>query len=198
MSKINSKLLFVFVIFFFNNAKSSGIWKPFPVQIEKAEIIFEGVLIEVYSQREPDIKNQASQYKDGNVIKTWDMPPQLYTTFVFEVKDILKGEYFDDHIEVKMSGGCDDDTNMCVSNSTGYGYKINDRAVMFVSLDIKNNYYKRSDYSSAYTVKGSLGLLTREGYITYHQEIDKNNKREIKDVLTLEILKNEIYELKIK
>lgn len=195
MNRTNNKFLLVIAIFFFSCANSSGVWMPLSVQIEVAEIIFEGVVVDVYSKREPKIKSQASKYKDGEVIKTWDLPPGIYTTFVFEIKDILKGEYLDNQIKVKMPGGCDEDTNDCVSLSTGYGYKVNDKAVLFVSLNKKNNYYKRSDYSSAYTLKGSLGLLTRDGHITYLQELDKNREIIMKDVLTLEVLKNEIHEL---
>lgn len=198
MNRINNKLLFFITILFFSNTYTSMIWEPLPAQIEVAEIIFEGVVVDVYSKREPKIKSQTSQYENGKVIKTWDMHHQLFTTFVFEIKDILKGEYLDDQIEVKMPGGCDEDTNICVSSSSSYGYKVNDKAVMFVSLNKKNNYYKRSDYSSAYTLKGTLELLTRDGHITYVEELDKNRKIVLKDVLTLEVLKNEIYKLEIQ
>jgi hypothetical protein len=180
------------------NSHSSQIWKPLPVQIEIAEVIFDGILIDIYSQKEPEIINQISRYENGNIIETFDSPPQIYTTYVFEIKNILKGEYFDEQIEIKMLGGCDKETDDCVNYSFNYGYKLNDRAVMFVNLNKRNNYYKRSGYSSAYTLKGSLGLLTRSGYITYFQELDDNNKVVSKEVLTLDILKNEIYKLEIK
>ncbi len=198
MSKVNNKPLILFVLFFSLNAHSSGVWKPLPETIEIAEIIFEGVLIDVYSKREPGIKSQMSQYKDGQVIKTYDLPPQLFTTFVFEIKDILKGDYQDRLIEVKMPGGCDQTTNMCESFSFGYGYKINDKAVMFLSLNTKNNYLKRSEYSSAYVLKGSHGLLLTEGHITYLEEKNDNNEYVLNDVLTLEILKKMINELEIE
>ncbi len=194
MNKIKYKVLLVIALFFFMNTHSSTmLWKPLPVRIEIAEIIFEGVVIDIYSQVEPDIKSQYSQYENGKVVRTWEGEPQIFTTFVFKIKDILKGEYLDDQIEVKMLGGCDNDN--CIDYSFGYHYNIGDTAVMFVSLNKKNNYYKRSDYSSPYTLKGSLGLLTISGAITYLQELDENNEIVLKDVLTLAILKNKIEEL---
>ena len=199
MSKSDIKLLLVVALLFnFKANSSTTIWKPLSEKIEIAELIFEGVLIDVYSQKEPEIINQISRYENGKVIETFDSPPQIFTTYVFEIKNILKGEHFSDHIEVKMLGGCDKEKEDCVNYSFNYAYNINDRAVMFVSLNKRNNYFKRSDYSSAYNIEGSLGLLTSEGSIKYLRERDKNNEIVSKDVLTLDILKNEIYELEIK
>jgi hypothetical protein len=198
MSKFKNKLLLAGLIFFSFNTYSSGIWMPLPETIELAEIIFEGVVVDIYSKREPGIKSQMSQHKDGQVIKTVDLPTKLFTTFVFEIKDVLKGDYHDNVIEVKMHGGCDESKGICVSISTNYDYKINDKAVMFVSLNTNNNYYKRSNYSNAYVLKGSHGLLLTEGHITYLKEKNDNNEYVFKDVLTLEILKNKINELKDK
>ena len=197
MNKIKNKLFLVIALFFFMNTHSSTTpWKPLSIQIEVAEIIFKGVVVDIYSQVEPDIKSQYSQYENGKVVRTWEGKPQIFTTFVFKINDILKGEYLDDQIEVKMLGGCDDTS--CVDYSFGYRYKRNDTAVMFLSLNEKNNYYKKSDYSSPYTLKGSLELLTLEGHITYIQELNKNNKIVLKDVLTLDILKNQIEELEVQ
>ncbi|MCF6264033.1 MAG: hypothetical protein L3J24_10660 [Xanthomonadales bacterium] len=178
------------------NTFASASWSSLPDKISTSELIFKGVLIEKYYQTEPDY---TQKHKSNKVDNTRQRIPQVFTVFVFAVDEVLKGEYQEATIEVSMLGGCDEEDagDICVDYSFNYRYEINDNAVMFVNHRKNSNLYQSaSAYSTAYTIKGSVEILTTEGSINYiyEKELDENGRPVKKDVLTLDILRQTIFD----
>jgi len=146
-------------------------WISIADQVNDAELIFKGVLVDKYSK-----------------IETIYDKPKTYTTFIFEVKDVLKGRHNNKLIEVKMYEG-----------PNSYNYELDDQVVMFLKIN-RNNYYLSSySYGSAFTIQGKVEVLTTENTITYvyDKEREKDGDLIIKYALTLKSLEKIIAKDKV-
>ncbi|MCF6226155.1 MAG: hypothetical protein L3J22_07645 [Xanthomonadales bacterium] len=188
------KIIVIILCLIATNAFAFSVWKSLPDKISSSELIFKGVLIEKYIQVEP---NSTQKHKSNKIDNTSQRIPQVFTIFVFAVDEVLKGEYQEATIEVSMLGGCDDTSDTCVGYSSNYKYEINDNAVMFINHRKNSNTYQSANGSStAYTIEGSVEILTREGSINYiyEKELAENYRPIKKDVLTLDILRQTIFD----
>ncbi|VAW41972.1 hypothetical protein MNBD_GAMMA01-1605 [hydrothermal vent metagenome] len=96
--------------------------------IDKSVLIIEGKLIDKYSREE--------NYKSYTVgknrkIKENSEKSGIYTTYVFEIKEVLKGKYDKKTIKVVRKGGCSEKLGFCMTTSWDYDYALNQVGVYY-------------------------------------------------------------------
>ena len=124
-----------------------------------------------------------------------EIPSSVYTTFVFTVDDVLKGNYIENVVELKMLGGCDESN--CEEWSIGYSFEINEKGVLFLKYDETNKIFRSTQASSTvFHLKKSGELVSKSSHSSEDKTKllvrDRNGKMTILKKLNLSFLISEI------
>jgi hypothetical protein len=181
------KCWFILVLFSFNVYSSFIVEVPLEEEVEEAILIIKGKVVKKYSK----IENIKHYYYDRNRdIKESKVKDRIYTTFVFNIDDVLYGAYENNSIEVKMQGGCYD-TGICEGSSWDYDFDIEEQGVIFLKHIYKSKYFTSTAGSySAFAIDENNNLYRKSH--NYHGK----NKSEIKHDLSLKLLKTAINQMK--
>jgi len=180
------------------NAARTGVFS-LENDIIDAELIVRGKLVNTFSRSE----NIPRTMQDGNHEILEHIPSSIFTTYIFNVEEVLKGKYEKENIKILMLGGCDDELGMCVEYSFNYYYEVGEQAVIFLTKS-NNNYYKANEGAkSAYSIKNN-NILIRKSSGEYNYEEEYSNKLSVsndkkiirKNKLTIEGLKTKISDWK--
>jgi hypothetical protein len=154
----------------------------FDENINNAEVIFMGQLIERYEQME------------SIILKNGESVDKVYTTHVFNIVELLKGQLKNETISVKLSGGYDSVLKINGKyNKNAYHYYREplETALLFLSYDKLNNfYYSTYDNKSAFLIHGSIEVITDTGWVPIFAPTSKEKTDE--DTVTLDILRSKI------
>lgn len=160
--------------------------------IKKSDLVVHFKLIDKYSKKESMLKT-FSFLEYGEIIEKDKISTGIYTTYTFDIIEVLSGSYNEKTIDVKMSGGCYG--GICATVSIGYDYSLAQEGVIFLKYDkTSGNYFSYAATFSAYKV-GPDNILFRGEFGPSIQEIIKSvdyNKGE-KPSLTLNKLKKMIF-----
>lgn len=154
----------------------------FDEKINKAEVIFIGKLTERYEQMESILK------KNGESVD------KIYTTHIFEIEEVLKGQLEDENISVKLLGGYDKELKKGAKyNKNTYAYYESpyETALLFLNYDELNKFYYSSlDNDTAFLIHGSIEVISHTNWVPIFEAISKKNPEE--DTVTLDILRKKI------
>ncbi len=128
----------------------------FEDHVNQAELIIKGHLIEKYVKKEVIIN--AHHKLEGNAMSA---DYSVLTTYVFAVDELLKGDYDKKFIEVKMFGGCEDQSD-CDSNEYIYDFAKDENTVLLLKYVAKNNTYQMSHPGCSAFIVHENGLLVRK------------------------------------
>lgn len=175
----NKIVIYITLLFFFtaNTYSSTYVLRPISQVIDRTEIIFIGELLETYQKRENG--------KDGS-------KGYIYTTYIFSITEILKGQYLEDSISVRKLGGCDSEPGDCAEYSfAGYDYKVGEEGLMFINYHSFTNSYRSSrDGLTAYSIQGSLKLLTSTSKTINYVKLKQEDGTYKDNIFTLAILRD--------
>ncbi len=154
----------------------------FDEKIEKAELIFVGKLTDRFEKLET-IK-----------LSNGETSNRVYTTHIFNISEVLKGQFGKEMISVKLLGGCDSELNKCDKyNRFTYRYDgdPNETALLFLSYDDLNKfYYSIQDSETAFLVHGSIEVITDPDWVPIFASVSKTSSEQ--DNITLEVLRNKL------
>lgn len=183
MQKLFIHLSMFLMLVFSSSIATEYVIRPIKEDINEASLIVKGKLIDKYVKQES---------LDGIRYK-------VFTTYVFEIDDILKGEYSKNTINVKMFGGRDEKAGKWDSNPFSYKYNIDDTAVLFLANYKNTKFFKVTQSSNTAFLVDEKNNLFRffdsnaksSSYVTRGKKnnfVDKQN-------LNLKTLKKIIKEL---
>ncbi len=114
--------------------------------IDEAELIITATLYEQYSKKE---LLTHSAFNNESFLINADQP--VLTTHVFQIQQILKGDYVKRYIEVKTLGGCDPLSNECESLGHNITFAQNQPVMLLLKHEKANNTYQMaSPHCSAF------------------------------------------------
>lgn len=125
----------------------------FEEHVMQAELIIQGRMIKKYVKKEVVTKEYFLDYASA---MTADF--SVLTTYVFVVDDVLKGDYDNKYIEVKMLGGCLSH-NHCSNDALIYDFASHEKSLLLLKFVEQNDTYQMSHPAcSAFTIdeKGDL------------------------------------------
>jgi len=188
-------ILTMIMLSFHLNARSS--LSHMDTFINKSDLILHVELIDKFSKKENMLQTFSIQ-ENGIAVSKDIMVNNIYTTYIFEVKEVLSGNYNDTTIEVKMSGGCDVEEDICLTVSIGYEYTLNQEGVIFLRYDnTGGNYFSYSATRTAFKIGRNNTLYTGD---QEHSEAEKFADEVIKtsetEQLTVDSLKQIIIQKK--
>jgi len=132
--------------------------------IDQSVLVFQGKLIEKYS-REENFKNYTI---NRDRVITESSTPRIFTTYVFEVIEVLKGKYSKKTIKVIRKGGCSKKLDKCIKTTLDYDYSLNQVGVMFL-----NYRYKSTIYKSIGSYRTAL-ILTEDDTLVSQRSFEEN------------------------
>jgi hypothetical protein len=167
-------------------------------EIEDSELIIQGHVIDTFTRREK-IKNYNYNSRDKKIRESSNAHP-IYTTFVFHVDEVLKGDYSRETIDVKMYGGCLSETE-CEIDRTQYNYTVGEQGVVFLKRIFRSEHFRsKSGSYTAFSIHDGQ-ILTRKmlnGFEKVHSLSIQAEKEENDTALTLSSLKSLIRGMEYK
>jgi hypothetical protein len=168
---------------------------PISEEINESTLIIKGKIVNKYTKME-NIKQY--YYKRNGEIAESRIKEFLYTTFVFDIDEVLYGSYQNKTIEVKLQGGCHDN-GICESSSWDYDFNKGEKGVIFLKNIYRSNHYMSTagSYSAFFLTENEFlnrkSNLNNEGKVIINQRyltIDNSGKTIVKSKLSLEELKS--------
>ena len=122
------KIKIALIVLLFTITVYATTWIEVPIndEIDEAVLIIKGTLDRKFTK----IESIKMDYINKNNEIMYSVPESIYTTYIFNVEEVLKGKYINPKIEVKMFGGCVE--NICDNYSFTYNYQIGEQAVLFL------------------------------------------------------------------
>ncbi|MEZ5472444.1 MAG: hypothetical protein R3E90_11720 [Marinicella sp.] len=96
--------------------------------VEKSSLIIKGTLINKYSKNDFDVIEYSV---NGKGEETGSKSGAIYTTYVFRIDEVLKGNYDNKTIEVKKQGGCNS-LGECEGGILEYDYEKGEQGVILL------------------------------------------------------------------
>jgi len=161
--------------------------------IDKSDLIIHVELIDKFSKKESMLLTYSIN-ETNEVISKDVMINDIFTTYIFKIKEVLSGDYNDPTIEVKMSGGCDEEEDICLTVSINYEYSLNQEGVIFLKYDnTSGNYFSYSASRTAFKVGRNNTLYTGDQEQTEAEKFaDKVINKNETEQLGIESLKQMI------
>ena len=182
MMKLTTKLIKSIFLLLFVNLTYAEAELTFDQKINNSEVIFIGKLSERYEQMETII------------LKNGESVDKVYTTHIFNIEELLKGQLKNKTISVKLAGGYDSvlkKGGKYNRNTYSYYGEPLETALLFLRYDKMNNfYYSTYDNKSAFLIHGSIEVITYGNWAPIFAYTNKGSPE--KDTVTLGILRSKI------
>ena len=134
---------------------------PLEKQVDYATLIIKGYLKDKYIKKEDITKYYID--KDREIVAT--STGGVYTTLIFHVDEVIKGDHSGQEIQVKMSGGCKESVG-CTFDTFSYDFEINEPAVLFLKHKFRSHHYmSTSGAKSVFRLESDHSLAKKPGFM---------------------------------
>jgi hypothetical protein len=147
-------------------ANSSFIYVPFEELLAEAELVVTGKIIDKQYVKKESVmfRYERSRVTDEAMVVGSKKYIEQFTEYQIEINEVIKGEVDSDVINIDTIGGCDDETGVCLSVSTGYSFELGSQVFMLLR--------KRDDWDFCQSTHGgyTVYLVTDEGRVYKNAE----------------------------